>query len=409
MIPGRRFILILWLLLIYNYSFGQKPLTLDDCITLAKTNNLELVQAKTAVEQAHTAVLEAYSSFYPNIDLSSGYRYGGDANYSTNIGLRYTLYKGGYIRANVKLADARVKNAEANYRLSESKIVLSVKEAFFEILQKQEQISLIENILGRRKEELVLIKLRYESGRESSPAVKEAEVNLLQAEYDKMLADNELMLVEINLNLLFNRPRKQELSIVHEDKDTEFPALEQLIEEAKNERPEINIEQANREVLAAQVGQARSNYFPTLALSSSYGWQGSEFLEQQRDWSVGLSLSLPIFSGFSRRAQVKKATLSLYEQAVKITALQQSIEEEIEQNYASLKLAEKKSAISQKTLEAAREMYDLTRLQYEQGLTSYFFLQQKESGLTRAEYDYINVLYNLRIARARMEKALGRT
>jgi outer membrane protein TolC len=53
-------------------------------------------------------------------------------------------------------------------------------------------------------------------------------------------------------------------------------------------------------------------------------------------------------------------------------------------------------------------MYQLTKLQYEQGLTSYFFLQQKESDLTNAENRYVNALYNLRLSGARLEKAWGR-
>ena len=64
---------------------------------------------------------------------------------------------------------------------------------------------LAEDVLKRRKEDLVLIKLKYNAGRESSPAVKEAEASLLQAEYDKKQAEEELILAQIELNLLLGR------------------------------------------------------------------------------------------------------------------------------------------------------------------------------------------------------------
>ena len=134
----------------------------------------------------------------------------------------------------------------------------------------------------------------------------------------------------MELNLLLGRPRRAKVSIRYEDEEIEFPPLEKLIEEAKTERPEMRAERANLEVLEAQVTQAKSNYFPTISLSSSYGWQGNKFLDQERDWSVGISLSLPLFEGFSRKAQVEEATLSVKEQEAKIQEPEQQIEEEID-------------------------------------------------------------------------------
>lgn len=404
--------LVLSLLTLSISSFAAEPLSLEKCIALAKQDNLRLIQAGTTVEQARAGVMAAYSSYYPDLELSSSYRYGegqiGEGSYSTDVQARYTLYRGGYVRAGARIARARVRIAEENYRLAESEVILAVKEALFEILQKQEQITLAQSILERREEDLVLIRLKYNVGRESSPAVKESEVALLQAKHDRMEAEEELSLAKADLNLLLGRPRKQELSVVYSDEETEFPSLEQMIGEARTERPEIVAEQASREVLVAQVTQARSNYLPTLSLSSSYGVRGNEFLDQESDWSVGVSLSLPIFDGFWTKAQVKDATLSLREEDMKIEEMQQRIEEELEQAWVDWQLAGKDLEVTAKTLEAAREMYELTRLQYEQGRTSYFFLQQKENALTRAEYDQVNAVFRVRMTAAELQKVWGR-
>jgi TolC family type I secretion outer membrane protein len=410
-----RFLLfVLGLVILNSNSFAEQQLTLQDCLSLARENSPKLVQAKTSIEQSQLDVTSAYSSYYPSVNLSSSYRNSAGSSgewtgsYSTSFGLSCPLYQGGYIRAGVRSARARVKMAEENYRSTEDEVILSVKEAFFGILQKQEQVALAEDVLKRRKEDLVLIKLRYDAGRESSPAVMEAEANLSQAEYDKRQAEDELTLAQIGLNLLVGRPRRAEASITYEDRDVKFPSLDSLIEEAKTQRPDIRSQKANTDVLEASVTQAKSNYFPKISLSSSYGLRGSELFDQQGDWSVGISLSLPIFEGFSRKVKVKESTLSLKEQDAKIVEIEQQIEEEIEQAYSNWELAEKVIEVNDKTLQAAREMYQLTKLQYEQGLTSYFFLQQKESDLTNAENRYVNVLYNLRVAIARLEKAWGR-
>jgi outer membrane protein len=413
-----RFLFVFWLVILNSSSFAEQPLTLSDCLSLARENYPKLIQRKTAIEQSRLGVTSAYSSYYPSLNLSIpslnfSSRYGEGRSYSASIGVGYTLYQGGSIRAGVKTAKARVKIAEENYRSAEDEVILAVKEAFFTTLQKQEQIALAEEVLKRRNEDLVLIKLKYNAGRESSPAVKEAEANLLQAEYDKKQAEEELTLAQIELNLLLGRPRRAEVSIRYEDEDIKFPSLDSLIEEAKTQRPDIRSQRINTDVLKAQLTQAKSSYFPKISLSSSWGytWRSDEiFLDQQGDWSAAISFSLPtIFDGFSRKAKVKQATLSLKEQDVVLVELEQQIEKEIEQAYSRWELAEKVIEVNDKTLQATREMYQLTKLQYEQGLTSYFFLQQKESDLSRAENNYVSALYNLRLYSARLQKAWGRS
>jgi outer membrane protein len=404
------------LVVLSSSSFAEQPLSLEDCLSQAGENNPSLVQLKIVVEKSQLGVASAYSSYYPSMNFSSSYSRtiggggsgGNNGNASSSIGLSYSVYQGGSNQAGVKIAKAQVAMAEENYKEGENEVFLSVKEAFFSILHKQEQISFAEDILKRRREDLTLIQLKYEAGRESAPAVKEAEVSLIQAEYDKKQAENELYLAKIELNLLLGRSRNAELSVEYEEEKTEFPSLEELIDTAKNERPDLLAEKMEMKVLEAQIIQAKSGYFPSVSLSSSYGWQYNDFSDQQGDWNVGISFSLPLFDGFSRKTKVKSANLDVKELKVKLAELEQQIEQEIEQAYSNWELADKAIEIDSITLESSKEMYQLTKLQYEQGLTSYFILQQKESDLTSAENKYVDALYNLRVTVARLEKVGGR-
>lgn len=397
----------------FHISIAQL-LTLDDCISLAKQNNLLLQQAKMDIDAARVSLTDANSSFYPNLGLSTNYRYGGSAlvdasgNFSTGINAQYTLYKGGSIRAGSKIAKTRIKIAEETYQQKENEVVLSVKQTFYKILQIQEQITLVNSILKRRNDNLTLLKLNYSVGRENQPNVKQAEVSLNQTEYDYMQAEQNLALAKLSLSQLLNLSG-QEMSIQYQDKTIEFPPLDSLTKLAENGRPEIISQKANRDVLAKQKTQAVSNYLPTLSVSSSYGLSGDNFLEQNDNWSAGIGLSLPLFNGFSTKAKVKQTTISIKQSDLKLQDLFNSVESEVKQAYSSLTLAKKNLEVSNKTLEAAQDAYQLTKLQYEQGSTSYFFLQQKESELTQAENSNVTALYNLRTSNAALEKAIGRS
>jgi outer membrane protein len=406
---------IFFLAITTNISLAQ-PLTLDDCILLAKENNLELIQAKMNIDNARAALTEANSSYYPSLGLSSGYRTGGDfsdssntsSRFSSGVNASYALYRGGSIRAGSKIAKTRVEIAEENYRQKENEVVLSVKQTFLKILQTQEQITLISSILKRRDENLTLIKLNYSVGRENQPNVSQAEASLNQTEYDYMKAEQNLALAKLALNLLLNRS-EQDINIIYEDKDMQFPLLDTLIETAKNQRPEVISEILNRDVVEVQLSQAKSNYLPALSISSSYGLGGDDFLKQSGSWSAGINLSLPLFNGFSTSAKVKQATIALEQEDLKLKNLENNIIEEVSQAYSNWKLGMKNLEVSSKTLQATRDAYQLTKLQYEQGRTSYFFLQQKESELTQAENGYVNALYNLRASGAALEQAIGRS
>lgn len=408
------FLFIFFLIATASSPSAQEPLTLQDCLSLAKVNSRKLLQQRTSMEQSRLGVTSAYSSYYPGINFSSSYRINESSpgqqmgSYSGSIGLSNSLYQGGSIRAGVKIAKAKVEIAQEDYRQAEDEVILSVKEAFFNILLKQEQIALAEDVLKRRNEDLVLIRLKYDAGRESSPAVKEAEASLLQAEYDKKQAQEELNLVRIQLNLLLGRPRKTEISVTYEDQSVEFPALDSLIADAGCLRPDISAEKVNTEGLKAQVTQAKSGYYPRISMSSSYGWQGEGLSIQDGSWSIGFSLSLPIFEGFSTKVKVQEANLALNQQDIRLQEMEQEIEQEIEQVYSNWELAGRTIEVNDKTLQAKQEMYQLTKLQYEQGLTSYFILQQKESDLSSAESRQVNALYNLRVSTARLEKVWGR-
>ena len=389
-------------------SRADQTLTLEDCLTLARERNTRLIQARTARDRARTGITSARASFYPSVSLSSGYQLGDNDSTSTAIGAAYSLFRGGYDRAGISRARAEATLADVNYRLSESDVILTVKEVFFEILQKQDQLSLAGDILKRRNDDLILIRLKYQSGRESGPSVKEAEASLLQAEYDLMAAEKDLDLARTSLNFLLGKPREEKIVLHYCDTAIEYPPLDTILAEAKTHRPEIRSQMTNREIYEAQLRQAKSRYSPELSLSSSYGVQGDSFSDQETDWSTGVSLSWTFFAGLSTKAEVSKFKLFITEEDEKIRELHQQIEEEILRAWNDWQLARKKREVSEKTLEAAREMYQLTKLQYEQGLTSYFFLQQKEDALSRAEYNHINALVSLRTAQAVLQKAWGK-
>lgn len=411
--------LILLSFFLFFFQLRAETMTLEDCIAWAKTNNLQLLKSRMDIERARKNLTSARADYYPSLGLSSSYRYSGSEIaetsrlssgreiFATGLSAQYTIYKGGAIRIGERIAQIKLKIAEENYRQIENEIVYSVKQAFFKIRQNQDQISLIKDVLKRRQENLLLLRLNYNVGRESEPNVKQAEVNLEQTEYEYLKAQRNLNLAKEELAQILNRP-KEEIEIFPEEKEKNFPPLDSLLKEAENRRPEMIVAQKNREIVQDQIKLAKSAYFPTISFSSSYGWQGGKITEQKANWGFGINFSLPLFNGFATKAKVEEAKISLKQEDWQLLSLGLKVKREVEEAYTNWQLCEKNLEVNRKMLEAVRSVYQLTKLQYEQGRTTYFFLQQKEGELTQAENNYLNALYNLRLAIATLEKVLGR-
>ncbi len=397
---------------IISYSLGAQVLTLDDCIQMAKQNNLSLQQSLLEIERCRQNLRDANSLFWPEIGFSSNYRKSGSiqenaqGNFSTGLNAQYTIYKGGSIRAGSKIAQNRIKIAELNHRQKENEIVLAVKQAFFKILHAQEQIALINTILRRRQENLTLIKLNYTAGRESQANLLLAEANLEQTKYELTRTELNQKLAQQALAQLLNY-HTDEFSIVYQETLIDFPEVESLLEIAKNQRPESISQIINQEINHLQKIQAISNYLPHVAISSSYGVSGENFLKQNDNWSVGIGLSLTIFNGLSTPSKVKQADIGIKQNALRLQEIINSIEAEVQQTYADWLMAKQNLEVSRKSLTATENAYQLTKLQYEQGRTSYFFLQQKENELAQAENAHLNALYNLYNTTAKLSYALG--
>ncbi len=411
----KKIIFIIFFMLISSISVAE-VFTLTDCINLAKEHNLELQQARLSIANARAAASEARAQFYPSLGVSSSYRLSGDfsgnnnyqGNFSNGVNASYNLYKGGAIRASAKIADYRLAIAQENYRQKEAEVILAVKQAFYKILQIQQQIDLIKQVLQRRHENLVLIKLNYNVGRENQANVAQAEANLSQSEYDYWKAQQNLALAKADLAMLLNQ-NDTLIEIKLEQRDENFAELDILIAIALQERAEITAERLYRDILENQLLQAKSNYLPALAISSSYGLGGENFLEQKASWSGGVNLSWSLFNGFANKAKVRQAKVSLEQEDLKLKSLENNIKAEVRQAYTNWQLAKKNLEVNERILKAMQDVYQLTKLQYEQGRTSYYFLQQKESELSQAENNSISALFNVYQTAAILNKVLGRS
>jgi outer membrane protein TolC len=123
---------------------------------------------------------------------------------------------------------------------------------------------------------------------------------------------------------------------------------------------------------------------------------------------VGLTINIPIFSGFAKNANIEKARLELQQTENQIEALKISIDNEVStatNNYhnAIITLDNQK-----KNMQLAEQVYNQAKKKYEIGTGSNIEITNAQSDLTIAQTNYINALYNAIIADIDYTKAIGK-
>jgi len=126
-----------------------------------------------------------------------------------------------------------------------------------------------------------------------------------------------------------------------------------------------------------------------------------------KGWSAGLSLSFPIFTGFSvasRVAQERIAYLALEKQR---SSLEQQISLDVWNSFLALQEAEERIDNTSKFLENARENLNIAEEEYREGVGSMIEVVDAQTNLVAAEESYIEALADFKIAQAALNRALG--
>ena len=184
------------------------------------------------------------------------------------------------------------------------------------------------------------------------------------------------------------------------------------------ERLEFRLLKTQEELLRYQKEAYKSEYYPSLSLSSNYSYQGVgkkmplfKGKSSGVNWfdaaSVSLNLRIPIFNGGATKARINQANISL-----------QKVNEDIASTSLALNLAHEnaKTQINnsvitlnaqKKNVELAQQVFANTQNNYNNGLASLTDLLSSENSLTEAQNNYSSALLNYKVAEIQLIKSQG--
>lgn len=387
---------------------------LDEAARLAAAANEQLVIAREAVEQARYALQAQEAAYWPSVTGSAGFnrsdsdaRVDGPADQSAlGVSAQYSLFSGFADQARVRQAEAGLEQARAEWLSAGAAVRADVHRAFIRLLFAQERLTLAEATAARRRQNLDLVQLRFESGTENRGSLLRTRAGTQQAEAEVEQARRSIAVQQRELSGVLGRAdrvawvaRGAWPAAVAEDD----PAWTDLMRAT----PELRAAQARVEAQRAAVAIARGGIQPEIGLRAGLDRSGEEWPPDSDAWSVGATLSIPLFTGGRNLSQLAAAQAALRQADATLRRTEQDLLLELEAAWTALRDALQQRDVQAAFREAAEVRADIARAQYENGLLSFQNWDQIEDELIQSRQNVLARERDAALAAAEWDRARG--
>lgn len=402
-------------------------LGLDEAIELALRHSPIMAQAQGAVTNSLGGERTALGQFLPSVSLSTGASHssserfnpqtntsvtGSSNSYNAGLSASLELYTGGRRMAELTRARAETEASEAALIESRFSVILSTKRAFFEVLRADDLIRVAEARLQRAQEDLEAAQRRQQVGSATSSDVLRAQLEVTNARQSLLQARNQRRTAAFNLGRLVGVTGE-----VHARRDAEELAVaplplsrDELVQLVLETAPSVRSAEAALQSAEAGVKAARAQYLPSLRASSGYNWfnQEATLSNGRTSWSLGLSLSYPIFNGFSREVALERSRVQATIAEIQREDARRAAIAELERVLGALALAEEQLALTEEAVRVAEEDLRVQQERYRLGVSTILDQVSSQHNLVQAEVNRITALYDYLLARAELEALIGR-
>ncbi len=299
--------------------------------------------------------------------------------------------------------------------VTQESIKVNVMKIYYQLVVGRQQLTTVQANIDRFEKLLHDTREMYKQGFAEQLDVDKVNVQLINLQTTKVKTQNQLDAGNASLKFLMNMPQKDQLVLV--DSLTQESLKENLLAENYQyaDRKDYQLLQLNRKLNEFNIRRYKLSYLPILSANGNYATnaqrQKFDFFKGgpwYKTSLIGLSLQVPIFDGFAKRARINQAKLELEKTDNNIEQLMASIDNDIKQSSLNITSALVTMDAQKKNMELAERVYNSTKLKYEQGLGSNQEISTAQADLVTAQNNYYSSLYDAIIAKIDYEKAAGK-
>ncbi len=418
-------------------------LTIQDALDLAKKNNIQVKTAQTnlAVQvqtnRAITAdalplisgtgtstnyfqipvIVLAANSFGPGApEKSQAVALNQKFNLTGGVQLTQKLFDGA-VFVGLKARASSLDYYKKNIDLTIENLSVSVYKTYYSLVVSRTQLSLLDANIERAAKFLHDSKAMNENGFAEKLDVDKAQVQLSNLQTSRENTQTSITNNYLSLKFLIGIPADDSVKLTTDFDEAQLKGgIPMDLQYRYEDRNDYQSLQISKQLTEFDIKRYQAVYYPTLALNGAYQKNALnntfDLFSKSSTWYstsyVGLSLNVPIFSGFAKDANLQKARLQSTLVGDQIENLKQNIDVEV-------RIARNTFINSIKTMDnqrgntsLAESVYNQTRKKFESGLASNTDVTNAQTDLIQAQSNYINALYNAVVAKVDYLKAIGK-
>ena len=402
--------------------FGSPDL--NDLEAQVNVSNQDLKAAEARFREARSLIQLNRSGLFPTIStgpsvttnhLSAnsplGAHVGDFGQYTLPVDVNYELDAWGRVRRSIAAAREETQASAGDLETLRLSLHAELAIDYFELRSLDAQKQLLDETLVAYQKALDLTQNRFNGGLSSRSEVAQSRTQLETTRTQDIAVSVARATFEHAIAILAGRT-PETLTLPPSPLHITPPVIpvgvpSQLLER----RPDIAAAERRAAEANEQIGIARASFFPTLLLTATGGFEGSNPVNwlswPSRLWAVGPSVAQTIFDAGRRRAVSESAAASYdesvahYRQAV-LVAFQQ-----VEDNLATLRVLEQQAQAERVAVEAAQQWLELALNRYKGGLVTYLEVITAQSAALQNQSAEVDILRRRMDATVLLIKALG--
>ena len=315
----------------------------------------------------------------------------------------------------LEISGESVDLAVEKARTSRLETVNQVKQAYFAVLLAKEAKNVYKSVYDNAVQNLELTQKKYNASKASELDLARAKTTVANAVPDMFNSENAIYLSLWQLKAVMGIDLEAEIDVkdsllVYSDSMSRIINDNDLTLTNNSTLRQLEI-QADQ--LANTIKMQRYGYLPTLSLAFSYSLNAmtNDFKFEEYHWTpysyVGLSLNIPIFSGWQKLNDLRQSQVQHNQLAIQRENTERQLRISIRQSLSTMETAVKSHESALDALESAQKAYDIAAKSYEIGRSTLTELDAAQLALTQAQLAASTAIYNYLVAKAALESTIG--
>lgn len=412
---------------------AQQSLTLNDAIGQALAHNLQIQVSRNQAEMATNNATYGNAGLLPTVSATGGAQYGinntrleivsapepiettgaESATFNAAIQANYTLFSGLAGWRNYEKLNVVADLSDAQSKVQVENLLMQVTNAYFDLLRLQQNEALLQENLKLSNDRLAQVELSFELSGGSKAEVLSAQVDLGKDSAEWVQIGQQIAQRTLQFNYLMGADLQSSWDLEYEFSKGELPSLEELQRQLTAQNNSLQQVKLNQQVSMLNYQIAQSGYMPKVNFSSAYAYnrtlnEGSFLTDNETvGFSAGLTLSVPIYTGGTRKMAVKNASIDMENKALQEKDVNRQLDQQLRTAYLQLESKLAMVDIQRRNLVNVKAHLAYVQEQFAQGLTTSLQLRQAQLNQLMIENSLAASQYNAELARLELARLTG--